>query len=82
MEEHGNLLWQYKNRKGMMEARKHLVQYLHGFPKAKEYRSRLVRVENPNDIKNILSDIKTEHSSLLSERLGGINPESFTKVWE
>lgn len=29
---HGNLLWEWKNRKGMMEARKHLVQYLHGFP--------------------------------------------------
>lgn len=32
MKLHGDLLWQWKNRKGMMEARKHLVQYLHGFP--------------------------------------------------
>ena len=30
MKLHGDLLWEYKNRKGMMEARKHLVQYLHG----------------------------------------------------
>jgi tRNA-dihydrouridine synthase len=32
METHGKLLWQWKERKGMMEARKHLVQYLHGSP--------------------------------------------------
>ena len=32
MQEHGDLLWQVKERHGMMEARKHLVQYLHGFP--------------------------------------------------
>lgn len=32
MREHGDLLWQVKERHGMMEARKHLVQYLHGFP--------------------------------------------------
>ena len=31
MEYHGDLLWKWKERKGMMEARKHLVQYLHGF---------------------------------------------------
>jgi tRNA-dihydrouridine synthase B len=45
MSEHGKLLWQWKERKGMMEARKHLVQYLHGFPGVKEYRSELVHVE-------------------------------------
>lgn len=46
MSEHGKLLWQWKDRKGMMEARKHLVQYLHGFPGVKDYRSRLVQVES------------------------------------
>jgi len=32
MELHGKFLWESKERKGMLEARKHLVQYLHGFP--------------------------------------------------
>lgn len=42
----------------MLEARKHLVQYLHDFPGVKEYRTRLVHVETPEDIENILDDIR------------------------
>lgn len=65
----------------MMEARKHLVQYLHGFPNVKEYRSRLVQVESPDDINEILADIRLQHASLLSERLGGINHDALKQAW-
>lgn len=81
MIEHWELLWQYKERKWMMEARKHLVQYLHGFPKAKEYRSRLVKVESPDDIKNIISDIRNENFELLQSKIWWTNPEAFLTAW-
>jgi len=58
MSEHGKLLWQWKERKGMMEARKHLVQYLHGFPGVKEYRSRLVQVESVDAIERVITSIR------------------------
>lgn len=78
---HGKILWDWKNRKGMMEARKHLVQYLHGFPNVKEYRSRLVQVESPDDIENILSEIRSQNADLLNIRLGGVNPEAMKETW-
>lgn len=81
MSEHGKLLWELKERKGMMEARKHLVQYLHGFPNVKEYRSQLVKVENHDDIENILQNIRANNSHLLNERIGGTNPEAFNEAW-
>lgn len=81
MEIHGNLLWKWKERKGMMEARKHLVQYLHGFSGVKEYRSQLVHVKSVDEIKSILESIKKEHASLLSEKMSSYNPESAMAVW-
>jgi len=69
MQEHGDVLWQYKQRKGMLEARKHLVQYLYGFPGVKEYRSRLVQVESPEDIMAILDTIRHEHQESLEKTL-------------
>jgi tRNA-dihydrouridine synthase B len=81
MEEHGRLLWQWKDRKGMMEARKHLVQYLHSFPWVKDYRTLLVHVENLEDILSVLEKIKTDHPTLLKERLSTYNPESQMAVW-
>lgn len=81
IQDHANLLWEFKNKKWMMEARKHLVQYLHNFPKAKEYRSRLVKVESIDDIKNILDDIKNENSSLLDIKLWSVNEENFNQTW-
>lgn len=60
-----------------MEARKHLVQYLHGFPNVKEYRSRLVQVESPDDINTILQDIRVNNADLLDVRMGGLDPNSF-----
>lgn len=53
----------------MMEARKHLVQYLHGFPGVKEYRNLLVHVESPEDINSILEKIKIEHTNLLNQKM-------------
>ena len=66
MKLHGDLLWQWKERKGMMEARKHLVQYLHGFPGVKEYRTALVHVEKPEDIYGVLEKISLDHAGLLN----------------
>lgn len=81
MSTHGALLWKWKDRKGMMEARKHLVQYLHGFPGVKEYRSALVRVESVEDIEIILSKIRSEHTSILDKKLSSYNPESALADW-
>lgn len=82
MELHGKLLWENKERKGMMEARKHLVQYLHGFPWVKEYRTSLVHVESPLDIQKVIEKIRLEHPKLLSERISSFNPESSNINWE
>ena len=81
MKQHGELLWQWKERRGMMEARKHLVQYLHGFPGVKEYRSALVQVESVIDIENVLEKIKHDHKALLPQKISSYNPESQLAVW-
>lgn len=81
MSEHGKLLWQWKERKGMMEARKHLVQYLHGFPWVKEYRSALVHVECIADILKVIEDIRMTQASLLTQKMSAYNPESAMAVW-
>jgi tRNA-dihydrouridine synthase B len=81
MEMHGKLLWQWKERKGMMEARKHLVQYLHGFPGVKEYRSELVHVENVDDIMKVIASIRSAHAPLLGQKISSYNPESAMAVW-
>ncbi len=81
MKEHGDLLWKWKERKWMMEARKHLVQYLHGFPWVKEYRSELVHVEKPEDIYEVLSKIRYDHPLLMQEKISSYNPESKLAVW-
>ena len=62
---HGDLLWERKWRKWMLEARKHLVQYLHGFPGVKIYRQALVTVETPEMIHAVLDMIAQEHQSIL-----------------
>ncbi|MBX9809817.1 tRNA-dihydrouridine synthase [Candidatus Gracilibacteria bacterium] len=81
MKEHGDLLWTCKERKGMMEARKHLVQYLHGFPGVKEYRSSLVHVESPVDIYKVLEQIKRDHKDLISQKISSYNAESQMVTW-
>lgn len=78
---HGELLWKWKERKGMMEARKHLVQYLHGFPGVKDYRSQLVHVESVEDITKVLNNIRLVHRDLLTKKISSYNPESAMAVW-
>ncbi|MFZ2256072.1 MAG: hypothetical protein WAW59_01230 [Patescibacteria group bacterium] len=82
MRNHGDLLWECKERKGMMEARKHLVQYLHGFPGVKEYRTQLVHVESPADIHAVIARIEAEHPTLLGQKISGANPESLAMSWD
>lgn len=81
MSEHGKLLWEWKGRKGMLEARKHLVQYLHGFPWVKEYRTKLVHVECLDDITDVVATISREHWELLDQKISRNNPENFQDVW-
>ena len=45
---------------GTREIRKHLLAYIKGIPKAKQYRSQLVHVKNLTDIKNSLTIICNE----------------------
>lgn len=82
MRGHGELLWKVKWRHGMMEARKHLVQYLHGFPGVKQYRTSLVHVESADDIYTVIDDIRRDHASLLEEKISGNSPESLLAVWD
>lgn len=82
MWDHWDLLWEVKWRHGMMEARKHLVQYLHGFPGVKEYRSALVHVESSEDIYRVLDSIRTAHPNLLKQKIHGGNPESQMATWD
>lgn len=82
MHEHGILLWDCKARKGMMEARKHLVQYLHGFPGVKEYRSALVHVESPDDITAILEKIRIENPTLLHQKISNTSTDSQMMTWD
>ena len=65
----------------MMEARKHLVQYLHGFPGVKDYRTALVHVENTEDINTVLEKIKSDHPELLSQKISSYNPENMKTEW-
>lgn len=81
MHEHGQLLVENKGRKGILESRKHLVQYLHGFAGVKEYRKSLVSVESVEDIDNVLARIRNEHSGLLNTKLER-GKEAMTEVWE
>jgi len=66
----------------MMEARKHLVQYLHGFPGVKEYRALLVHVETPEDITQVLEKIKIEHTSLLNQKMSQNGAEKEKINWD
>ena len=67
MERHATFLIEHKGRKGALEARKHLVQYLHGFPGVKTYRTGLIHVENIEDVRNILTTIREDHKENLDK---------------
>lgn len=57
-------------RKGSLEIRKHLVQYLKAFPWVKEYRKRLVTTESIEQTRETISDIKKQFRSDLDKRPG------------
>jgi len=52
---HGKLAFKAKDEYGIIELRKHLLWYTHGWPDVKEMRKSLVTVENLKDIKTILA---------------------------
>ncbi|MDD2565336.1 MAG: tRNA-dihydrouridine synthase [Candidatus Gracilibacteria bacterium] len=60
MKEHAKLLIELKGRKGCLEARKHLAQYLHSFPGVKHYRGELVRVESFENVEKVLEEIRND----------------------
>lgn len=80
MHEHWRLLVENKWRKWILESRKHLVQYLHGFAGVKEYRKSLVSVESVEDIDNILVRIRNEHGGLLNTKLER-GKEAMNEAW-
>jgi tRNA-dihydrouridine synthase B len=53
---HAELAWEMKGRRGMLEMRKNLVQYLKGFSHVSEFRQQLVHVESVEDVKKVLED--------------------------
>jgi len=57
-------------RKGSLEIRKHLVQYIKSFPGVKEYRKRLVTTESIEETRETIADIKAEYSHDLWKRPG------------
>lgn len=69
MEFHSTKLVETKwEKKWSLEIRKHLVQYLRNFPWVKDYRKRLVTVENISDSKWVIDDIKKEFKNSLNLR--------------
>ncbi len=71
MEFHARKLVETKGeKKGSLEIRKHLVQYLKNFPGVKDYRKRLVTTESFEQTQQTLSDIRKSFSSDLEKRPG------------
>lgn len=65
MQKHAKLLIELKWRKWSLESRKHMVQYLHSFPGVKNYRKKLVLVDNMNDVENVLNEIRADFKDFL-----------------
>lgn len=57
-------------RKGSLEIRKHLVQYLKSFPGVKEYRKQLVTTESFEQTQNTIQEISKRFSDDLEKRPG------------
>jgi len=55
--DHARLAIETKNRKGLLEMRKHLAAYIKGFRDASKFRGRLVQVESLEDIEKIFDEI-------------------------
>lgn len=79
MEFHAKKLVEVKGeRKGSLEIRKHLVQYLKSFPGVKLYRKRLVTTESFEESQKTIDDIRQEFKGFLEKRpgMGEITKES------
>jgi len=57
-------------RKGSLEIRKHLVQYIKSFPWVKDYRKRLVTTESIEQTRETINDLRENFSELLLKRPG------------
>ncbi|MDP2090841.1 MAG: tRNA-dihydrouridine synthase family protein [Candidatus Gracilibacteria bacterium] len=57
-------------KKGNLEIRKHLVQYLKFFPGVKAYRKRLVTTDSFENTQNILNDVREEYKQHLDKKPG------------
>ena len=69
MEFHAMKLVETKwERKGSLEIRKHLVQYLKHFPWVKAYRKRLVTTESYENSKTVINEIREEFKNSLNLR--------------
>jgi tRNA-dihydrouridine synthase B len=54
---HLNLILEYKGERGIVEMRKHLCWYVRGLAGAKRLREKFVKVENEQDIREILDEM-------------------------
>lgn len=81
MDRHATLLIQTKGRKGCLEIRKHLVQYLHALPGARGYRKSLVTVESLEDVHAVLDTIRADFAGSLGEIAPNAN-ESLMDAWK
>jgi len=55
-------------KKGSLEIRKHLVQYLKKFPNVKQYRKALVTVETLSDTQKVISQLRDDFAPYLKAR--------------
>lgn len=69
MEFHATQLVETKGeKKGSLEIRKHLVQYLRHFPGVKAYRKRLVTTENLENSLDVITEIRAVFQNDLLKR--------------
>jgi nifR3 family TIM-barrel protein len=60
---HRSIEWKGE-RVGVMEMRSHYSNYFKGLPGIKEYRDRLVRLDNPTDVEEVLDDLYAHYSAM------------------
>ncbi|PIE85245.1 dihydrouridine synthase [Candidatus Gracilibacteria bacterium] len=69
MEFHATKLVETKGeRKGSLEIRKHLVQYLKNFPGVKKYRKKLVTTESIENSLEVINEIRNEFKDSLNKK--------------
>jgi len=53
---------------GILEMRRHYANYLKGLPNIKEYRSRLVILDTPEEIEAVLAEVVEKYSEYTIDR--------------